>query len=102
MINFVYFDFKDRMYFKNGVFCKEKIASLITFLQTVDLDGEDVEQAVMYSNCKLFVIHRKSDACLMLVMFPKSLNLNDLKKSGLKTYNEVLKIRKKNFSPTKP
>ena len=89
------------MYFKNGVFCKEKIASLIAYLQTADLAGEDVEQAVMYSNCKLFAVHRKNDACLVLVLFPKSLDLNDLKKSGLKTYSEVLKIRKKHFSPTK-
>ena len=101
VINFVYFDFKGRLYFKNGVFCKEKISSLIAFLQSVDLDGEDGEQAVTYSNCKLFAIHRKSEASLVLVMFPKSLDLNDLKKSGLKTYTEVLKIKKKHFPPTK-
>lgn len=101
VINFMYFDFKAKMYFKNGLFCKEKIASLIAFLQTIDLNGEDVEQAVMYANCKLFTIYRKSDSCLVLVMFPKSLDLNDLKKSGIKTYQEVLKIKKKHFSPTK-
>lgn len=94
MINFVYFDFKNKLFFKNGLFCKEKVSSLITFMQIVDLD-EDAEQIVTYINYKLFAVNRKNDSHLVLIMFPKSMDLNETKKSGLKTYEIILKIRKK-------
>lgn len=96
VINFVYFNFESRFYFKNGLFCKEKISSLLTFMQIIDLD-DDKEQLIIYLNTKLFAINRKTDSHLVLIMFPKSMELDEIKKSGLKTYNEILKIKRKNF-----
>lgn len=95
-INFFYFNFQSKLFFKNGLFCKEKISTIVTFMQIIDLN-EDEDQIVTYSNFKLCSIYRKNESHLVLIMYPKSLDLNEIKKSSQKTYNEILKIKKKNF-----